>query len=636
MGRIKVLSERAANIISAGMVIDRPASVVRELVENSIDAEATQITVEMRYGGCTYIRVTDNGCGILPEDVPLAFAHHATSKIKEAKDLYELETLGFRGEALAAISSVAHVMMVTRPRERGMGYSYVVSNGKVKEQGEAGGPEGTTVIVRGLFAETLTQMKFIKKDTLEAAAVQEVIQREALAHPEVAFRLLKDDGKLVMATPGDGDLRNAIYAVLGDEVGQSLVGMMGGTSQMTVQGYISRPTQCQPSRSKQFFFVNGRWVRSKLLSAAVEDAYQNAKMVGRFPAAVVRLTMPAFNFDVNSDPAKAEIRFGQENPVRDMVYLAALEGLGFPVRRAPAPIPQELPDPFADLYLPFPLQGEWSARMADGDAPLPDEEDRFPAGEGEAPTDVPLGAAPPVTSSLDVPPAWTSQEAAADPWTPPERTPDALWDVPPAEPTVEENQETLLPQPKEPPWRVVGEVMRTYIIVEQGDKVFFIDKHAAHERMGFDVLRSEGHRPMAQELIEPLVVKPGPQEAATLVEHAVDLEEFGFAVEPFGADALVVRQVPDYLTPETAPEALSVLAESYMTTGVADPDAQRDELLHSMACKAAMKGGQRSQPEELQRVAEAVMSGQVTQCPHGRPVSIQITQYQLERDFHRK
>ncbi len=672
-GRIKVLDEKVSDLIAAGVVIDRPASVVRELVENAIDAGATQITVEIRHGGCTYIRVTDDGCGILPEDVPLAFTRHATSKIGSVQDLEQVSTLGFRGEALAAISSVAHVMMVTKVREQPVGWSYVRSYGKEVEQGEAGGPDGTTIIVRGLFAETLTQMKFLQKDTVEGAAVQETVQREALAHPEVAFRLMKDNGKPVIATPGDGDLRNTVYAVLGNEVGQSLVGMMGGDSRVSVRGYISKPTMCQPSRAKQFFFVNGRWVRSKLASAALEEAYQNAKMVGRFPAGVVCITLPAVNVDVNCDPAKAEVRFANDKRVHDAIYLAAMDALGMPIQRTPAPVPPDLPDPFTDMYFPLPFQDQrdfaaenlarhpdkwWLPMEEQVDLSKFPTEEEFEKREAERKKEgAPLGAAfAPAVSAPD--PAFpepdgngipVGEEPARlsftvgeeDPWAAPDlgdvpSLESAPWDVPPAEPTAAENQETLLPQEPEQPWRVVGEVMHTYIIVEQGDKVFFIDKHAAHERMGFDVLRGQGHRPMAQELIEPLVVKPGPQEAAILQEHAKDLEEFGFSVEPFGEDALVVRQVPDYLTRSTAPEMLTALAESYATTGAADPDAQRDELLHSMACKAAMKGGQKSQPEELQRVAEAVMSGQVTQCPHGRPVSIQITQYQLERDFHRK
>ncbi len=642
MAKIQVLPKQLADMIAAGEVVERPASVVKELVENAIDAGASELTVEIRHGGATYIRVTDNGCGIPQEEVPTAFLRHATSKLRTASDLDRIGTLGFRGEALAAISAVSHVQILTKPRDQEMGFSYSIENSEPVESGPAGCPDGTTVVVRDVFFSVPARYKYLKTDAAEGAAIGAILEREALSHPEVSFRFVRD-GKRVFSTAGDGKLLNVIEAVLPGESAQMLE-VKGGDDAVEVTGYVGRPTRCKGSRSGQFTFVNGRWIKSKLLTAAIEQAYQNQHMIGRFPIAVLHIRMGLDKVDVNAHPTKTEVRFVEEKALFGRVYHAVESALAgatdrpqlhtAPVQTAPAAPVQAAP-----ARTPVQTPSPAPAKSA------PREETvtfRSPA----APVQTPPRPRPAVwpkeewrhTPASDVPPM-PREESVQLKMPQPTFAPTARYEpVQPESPSEPVGADLRVRPPQdetETPWRVVGEAMKTYIIVEQGDKLLFIDKHAAHERMGFDRLKALDYRPMMQELLKPLAWRPAPEDREVLLAHARDLEEFGFQLEDFGGGTVAVRAAPDFLSYDEIAPTLEELARQYALTGGADPAAQRDGLLHTMACKAAVKGGQTNQAQELLVIAQAVMDGRVTHCPHGRPVATELTRKQLEKQFGR-
>ena len=667
MPDIHILDPHVADLIAAGEVVERPASVVKELVENAIDAGAGAVTVEIAHGGMSLIRVTDDGCGIPRGQLATAFLRHATSKLRSARDLEAIGTLGFRGEALAAIAAVARVEVLTRTAQEELGSALALEGGVPGPVEEAGCPAGTTMVVRDLFFNTPARLKFMKKDSAEGAAVFSVVQKQALAHPEVSVKFIRD-GKQELLTPGDGQLRSALYAVLGRELALGMIPVKGtGEEDITVSGFVSLPVCCRGSRGYQFFFVNGRPVKSPLLTAAVEGAYANQRMVGKFPGCVLHLTTRLSAVDVNVHPAKTEVKFGQERRVHAAVYYAVLSALEGDRSRPAAEVARPkghdtvtpnqtvLPHPTAGqaggtLTLSDPLRAGGSARTAALDpavlrreAARAGGEGRLTGGMGEhrpgipptpdaVPSHLPsrrTGAAAPPAGKPAPPPA---REAAPPPRPAPPPVSPAPPEIPPASAAPSPAE---APIPEAAPWRVAGEVLNTYIIVEQGDTVLLIDKHAAHERMNFDRMKAEGYTPMVQALLSPVTFTPPAEEGAVLLEQAPLLEQFGFSVEDFGGGALIVRQAPYDVDPGDIPDTLSQLAQRLLLTGTADPRAARDDLLHTMACKAAIKGGQKNGPQELERVARAVVTGQVKYCPHGRPVAIQLTRGQLEKQFKR-
>ncbi len=656
MALIRQLSPHVADLIAAGEVVERPASVVKELVENSIDAGTDAVTVEIQDGGMSLIRVTDAGSGIPASDVETAFLRHATSKISSEEDLEAIGTLGFRGEALAAIAAVSRIELLTRYRGEPFGVSLSLEGGKVISREEAGCPQGTTMLVRDLFYNTPARRKFVKKDSAEGAAVFAVVQRLALAHPEVSFKFLRD-GKQELLTPGDSQLKSALYSVLGRDAALGFTPAKGSGEGMSVEGFISLPTCCRGTRNSQFFFVNGRYIRSRTMTAALEEAYKNQKMVGKFPGCVLHLTVKKNAVDVNVHPTKQEVKFAGERQVFDTVYYAVLSALEGENTR-----------PKAVLSAPAPQGGErtpgtgriqagglggtrltaaqaaalgelLSTRELSGraavvhDATFRQKGPSRPDWERRTPSAPAAGGAPRTAPLQEEPPQ-------------PVRESSDAWPEEPPEPTIRESappprEEPLCPAPEEPeepreiPWRVVGEVLRTYIIVEQGEKILLIDKHAAHERMNFDALKAQDYHPMVQTLLTPLVFTPPAEEGEALLSQLPLLEEFGFQVEDFGDGALLVRQAPADVAAEEIQATLTQVAGKLLTTGRADPSGARDELLHTMACKAAIKGGQKNAPQELERVAAAVVAGEVKYCPHGRPVAIELTRGQLERQFGR-
>ena len=666
MPMIKQLDPHVADLIAAGEVVERPASVVKELMENAIDAGASAVTVEIARGGMALIRVTDDGCGIPADQAATAFLRHATSKISGERDLEAIGTLGFRGEALAAISAVARVELLTRTQDEALGTALALEAGAAVSQEEAGCPYGTTMTVRDLFYNTPARLKFMKKDAAEGAAVFAVVQHLALSRPELSVKFIRD-GRQELLTPGDGQLKSAVYAVLGRDIALGLLPVKGSGEEMSAEGFASLPTCCRGSRGYQHFFVNGRYVKSRVMTAAVEEAYRNQRMVGKFPGCVIHLTVRPNEVDVNVHPTKTEVKFRREQAVFSTVYFAVLSALDrdhtrpqavLPgVKSADAVTPNQTAMPFSDSgkrtpgagtrFMPAsrfkPMPGPAPGKQPEPEAPsvpapktaslqppapkkerspfrwvepLPDKPEGVPA-ETKTPSGVTQG----VQTGLKKAPSAPAPEAAPVREQKPEPKPAP-------EPATE-------PRPEEEPWVVRGELFRTYVMVEQGDKVLLIDKHAAHERANFDRLKADGYRPMVQELLTPLTLNPAPEERAVLLEQLALLARFGFEIEEFGSNALAVRAAPDYLDTGDIGPALSELARRLRSAGTADPAGARDELLHTLACKAAIKGGWRSGAEELEEAARLVMSGAVKYCPHGRPVAIELTKKQLEKQFRR-
>ena len=639
MPKIQVLDPHVADLIAAGEVVERPASVVKELTENAVDAGAGALTVEIQNGGMTLIRVSDNGCGISPEDCETAFLPHATSKLRTARDLEAIGTLGFRGEALAAISAVSQVDLFTRTADALLGTSLSLEAGQVLSKEEAGCPPGTTLVVKDLFFNTPARLKFMKRDAAEGAAVFAVVQRLALSHPEVSVKFIRD-GKQDLLTPGDGKLLSALYNVLGRDMALGFTPVNGSGEDITVSGFASMPVCCKGTRGYQHFFVNGRQVRSRLLTAALEEAYQNQKMVGKFPGCVLHITTKLNAVDVNVHPAKTEVKFLSEKKMFDAVYYAVLSALTGETRRPglqltpPSPISASAPGKLpVQGHLPLHEQGSALPPLRSADAgrqtssvPAPPPA-VFPPEEIQQRPESPLS--PPAVDNLPSigtrPAQKKPQVSISLPATP--HTLPAV-SLPPQD---GETAEDHAPSP----WRVAGEILQTYILVEQGDTVWLIDKHAAHERINFDRMKADGYRPMAQSLLTPLTISPPPEEGAVLLSSLPLLEEFGFDVGDFGGGTLAVRQIPFDIDPGQAEAALCEIAAALLTAGTADPGAARDCVLHTMACKAAVKGGQKNSPQELLAVAREVMDGRVKYCPHGRPVAVTLTRAALEKQFKR-
>ncbi|WP_297197077.1 DNA mismatch repair endonuclease MutL [uncultured Flavonifractor sp.] len=645
MPHIQQLDSHVADLIAAGEVVERPASVVKELMENAIDAGADKLTVEIQHGGMALIRVTDNGCGIAAGEAETAFLRHATSKLRTEYDLEAIGTLGFRGEALAAISAVSRVELLTRTAEEPLGAALSLEGGVVVSREEAGCPQGTTMVVRDLFFNTPARLKFVKKDSAEGAACFAMAQRLALSHPEVSIKFLRD-GKQDLLTPGDGQLKSALYAVLGRDLALGFTPVQGTGEEISVSGFVSLPTCCRGTRGYQHFFVNGRYVKSRTMMAALEEAYANQKMVGKFPGCVLHLTTKLNAVDVNVHPTKQEVKFGSDKKVFDAVYYAVKSTLEADRSRPaaladrPRPAPRQAVDTVTPNQTAFrTMTAEQFRRTADKPAsPLPLQDVT-----ARSVSPVKPSAAPKAAAIYDGPgapsrPAQTAPPAAAS--VPDRPRPDPKPDsggrqiaapVPPPDTPAP----TVQPEPEELPWRLAGEVLNTYIIVEQGDKVLLIDKHAAHERMNFDRLKAAGYTPMVQTLLTPVVFTPPAEEGAALLAQLPLLARFGFEVEDFGGGALIVRAAPYDVDADQIPDVLLELAGRLLTSGTADPDSARDALLHTMACKAAIKGGQKNGEAELLKVAQAVMTGAVKYCPHGRPVAIELTRQQIEKRFGR-
>ena len=650
MPHIIQLDRHVADLIAAGEVVERPASAVKELVENAVDAGATQITVEVQNGGMTFLRVTDNGCGIAPEDAPTAFLRHATSKIRTKEDLAAIGTLGFRGEALAAISSVSRIDLLTKTAEA-EGVSLHLEGGVVTSQQPAGCPQGTTILVRDLFFNTPARMKFMKSDSAESSAIAAVVQQQALAHPEISFRLIRD-GETQLQTSGDGERLAAIYTVFGRELAKNMLAVNGTWEKFHVTGYITKPTATRGNRALQYFFLNGRFIRSRLLSAALEEAYRNQMMTGRFPACVLELQMPLEAVDVNVHPAKTEVKFLNERAVFDAVHYAALSTLSNASGRVAMQMPKS-PAPDAQPAAP-----QQTARPAERPAARPAVNPNFyqtmQAGEyrrqaGAQPRTVLASQVQyPTRTPKPVEPAMPPVEKAPSPIAPPQPEPV----VAPVKPAAKAELEPAAipkepaPAPAEPEqlaldlpeqtFRLIGEAFDSYLIAEQGESVLFIDKHAAHERILFEKLKAEDHPIVSQELMAPVSAELTREEAATVLENTEILGKCGFEVADFGDGDVLIRQIPCDVDEKDAVSLLQELAADLLAGKTLAPETLRDNLLHTIACKAAIKAGWHTEGAEAAHlVAEILSRTDIKYCPHGRPVCIELTKSQLERQFKR-
>ena len=679
MPKINILDRETAELIAAGEVIERPASVVKELVENSIDAGATAITVEIQHGGVRLIRVTDNGCGIEREDVPKAFLRHATSKVLRPEDLDRIGTLGFRGEALASICAVSECEILTRAAAEEIGTRYTLAGECAGELAEAGCPVGTTVTVKNLFYNVPARMKFLKKDSTEGTAVATLIDRLALSHPEIAFKLIRDR-ETKLATPGSGDLLATVFAVYGNEFGRGLIPVECESGPIRVSGYLARPECCRPSRSMEHFFINRRYVKSVTMMAAVEESYRNHIMVGKFPGCIIELTIDPAQVDVNVHPAKLEVKLSDERSVFDAVVNAcrgalsrmnrtvAVRDVGgkrfseFELYHRPAEgtqtrmtaeqyrqMAENLPEKktFGGVSM---LSSGGSSRYGSS---LPPKGTSY--GMGEQPPAEPrkwepkqetpiktenetaekaiddIAEAPPAAAEKpELAPQEPEREAAAaEPAVPDEHEPEPIEEAP----TVAGEEETT-----EPEYRLIGEVFATYLLAEHGNELLLIDKHAAHERILFNRLKRQHRsgRVERQMLLVPLTVELAREQYDAAMQNPDCFERAGFAVEDFGEGCLRVREVPAVLEDVPAEDLLCELCERFLQRGGMDEEAIYDELYHSVACKAAIKGNIPSMEQEQQELLRLLKEDPtVRNCPHGRPVAVVITRRELERMFGR-
>ncbi len=636
MSKITQLSPHVANLIAAGEVVERPASVMKELLENAVDAGATAITAEIRDGGMTFLRVTDNGCGMAPEDAKTAFLRHATSKLRTAEDLAAINTMGFRGEALAAIASVSRIDMLTKPTGSLSGTGISLEAGVVSEESEAGCPEGTTIIVRDLFFNTPARMKFMKSDVVEGSRVSAAVQMQALAHPEVAFRFLRD-GKEVLSTPGTDSLRDAAYCIYGKDVAK-MAEVDSSWEGYRLTGFVSRPTDSRPSRNLQTFFVNGRPVKSKLMIAALEEAYRNRIMTGKFPACVLQLTLPASAVDVNVHPAKTEVKFLKEKAVFDTIHYGVLGALNKTADRPEVtfkPQPAVTPSPAPQASEKKPVQQQNFFRTM-----TPQEYRAFTGAVNNAPQPTQKAAAataaaveqsrtPIVREPVILPPLLRGTPLTSAGSIKEDVAPSPIFhDV--------QDEQQKLEMPEVQPWRYVGELYRSYLLVEQGEEAFLIDKHAAHERILFDKLKANQEAITSQALLTPIPCRLDAAMCGVLLSNQAILEELGFEIDTLGENTVVLRQIPMDLGEADAPDALEAIASDLLNGRRESKTTVRDEILHTVACKAAIKAGWHTDEAEILALIREVMAREeLKYCPHGRPICITLCKKQLEKQFKR-
>ncbi len=624
MSVINILDPHVADLIAAGEVVERPASVIKELLENAFDAGAQNVTVELRGGGATYIRVTDDGCGMAPEDAGVAFLRHATSKLHDERGLEAIGTMGFRGEALAAISAVSHIELRTRRRGDTEGTRVTLTAGEIDEMGAVGCPEGTTMIVRDLFYNTPARLKFLKSDRSEASACVQTALRCALGRPEVSVRLIRD-GSEEFFSPGDGRQDSCVYALLGRDLASSLLPCRGEDEGLRVSGFVSSPSAGRGNRGAQYFFCNGRFIKSQLLQAALEQAYKNSLLTGRYPACALYLELSFGSVDVNVHPAKTEVKFSQERKVFDLVYHAALSALQGedrlaeqPAASAPAPAPQRPAPAKPDFFRSMSAAQYRAAQPAES----PPAESFFSGNLSLRAPEMPE------QTRLDLSPAPISTRFD-------EKNQAATGFAPAPGPQIVENSVQNVEKSPVPDHKILGEALKTYILVEVGEQLLLIDKHAAHERMNFDRLKAMDREILSQTLLAPVTLRPDAGDCELLEQNGELLNELGFEIEPFGRGAYILRAVPADILPGDAVPAIEEMLEKLRRGKAPDVQSVKDELLHTVACKAAIKAGWDTSRAELERIVQEVLSGRVKYCPHGRPVSAVLSKKDLEKMFKR-
>lgn len=655
MSKIKVLPKEIAELIAAGEVVERPASVIKELMENAIDAGSSSVTVEIKNGGITYIRVTDNGCGISREDIRNAFISHATSKISTRDDLYAIGTLGFRGEALASIAAVSNVEVLTRTPEEETGTRYCISAGEETLVDDAGCPLGTTIVVRDLFFNTPARMKFLKRDVSEANAVAGIVDKIALSNPDVSIRFIRE-GKSALFTSGSGDLKTAAYEIFGKDFADGLIEADYSFESVKISGLVSKPTKSRPNRNMQFFFVNGRLVKSGTASAALSEAYKNSIMVGKFPYCVLNITTAPGLVDVNVHPAKIEVRFANERTVFSAVYYAAKNALEHRDEAPKVTIPRtaqtELFEPVRpkteQMRLPEKQPDFWN-RMSSSEYRSAQQPEKPTYQQPAAREDIITVASPdkkPETADsepstiqhfLDAQRAKKEETAVIEADIRPELSEKAatLPDEKP-EDAARALDTAVDEKPAELPVTVIGEAFKTYIIVQQGESIFLVDKHAAHERMLFNELVKNDSKRSTQMLLTPITVTLSKEEYSSVLDNLDMLMQAGFAVEDFGYSVVIVRECPMEISTDEVADVVAELA-GYLVENRQKLISEKKEWLFSlMACKAAIKGGMYTTEYERELFIKRLFaSPEIRYCPHGRPVMIEITRRELEKNFGR-
>lgn len=643
MGVIKLLDEQVSQLIAAGEVVERPSSVVKELVENAIDAKASKVTIEIRHGGVTMIRVSDNGSGIAPEDVPMMFLRHATSKVRSREDLGCIATLGFRGEAMASIHAVSRIEVLTRQPDCNEGTRYVGEGSQTGQMEPAGCPVGTTVKVCDLFYNTPARMKFLKKDVQEGNAVAAVVERVALSHPEISFQFIRE-GQTRIHTPGDGKLLSAIHAVYGREFTRDLAAVDYTTGQIHVEGYIALPVASRSNRTMQTFFVNGRYVKSGTARAALEEAYKHSIMVGKFPACVLNLSIPFTETDINVHPAKIEVRFTNERPVFDAVYYAVKDALS---REDYTPVPKQTKKPMTVFDLqrqpqveqqqltqtPAPSQPDDCITFRDHDPQTAKWEREHPLILLEEPKFTPTKKGKdsiPQEEKCETP---VQTSAEKEEKRPEQKTPEQSFHTEPkSSNSVEQEREMTEP----PQLRLVGEVLGTYLVVESADSMILIDKHAAHERLIFNRLKQQCLTDDRQLLLEPVVVHLSREDYQGAAGNLALFEQAGFLVEEFGDGDLLVREVPVMLSGAQIREIVEQTAHDLSQHKKDMTPHALDDLLHSVACKSAVRANDKNTVPELWEIVQLLQEDENARyCPHGRPVARSFSRRELEKLFGR-
>lgn len=619
MGKINVLDKSVAEKIAAGEVVERPASVVKELIENSFDAHATSITVGIEKGGTSYIRVTDNGTGILSEDVATAFLRHATSKIKDEKDLEGIATLGFRGEALCSISAVSRTELITRTQSEDIGTFMVVEGGETKEYNQAGCPLGTTITVRNLFFNTPARHKFLKKDATEAGYITDICQRAALSHPEVSFRYIRD-GKDIFFTPGDNVLKNTIRAVFGKDISNAMTEVNGVEGMYKVTGLTGTNKLSRPNRNMQYFFVNGRLIKSALLSVALSEAYKNELMVGKFPVCAINITLPWDMVDVNVHPAKTEVKFVSEEEVYRVVVFAVRNAL---IKK------NDVRNEFRHTEKAYKMDVETPKAVQE--MFKPQVKNVFTPKEPEKPktTFTKVERKPRfVSKAEELPPVKIETlQVKEEPLVIKEEKPQIVKEeIPKAE--VKENKVEI------PHFLVIGQLFATYIILQMDNEMVMIDQHAAHERIKYEKIKNQGC--MKQVVLMPKTVSLTPKEKAVWEENKEFFTRVGFEVDDFGNDSVIIRAMPSDIDYDDGDALLLEVIASLDGKDKGEVSYLRDKAIYTIACKAAIKANKIMSMKEMEQlVKEVFILEGISTCPHGRPIMVKMSKYQIEKMFKR-
>lgn len=635
MARINVLPKEIYQLIAAGEVVERPSSVVKEMIENSLDAGAKNITLEIKNGGSTYIRITDDGCGIERDDVRKVFISHATSKISKKDDLNSIATLGFRGEAMASISAVSKVELLTKAENEEIGTRYEIAGGEELEFDDAGCPNGTTIVVRDIFFNTPARMKFLKKDVTEGNQVAGIVDRMAISHPEISFRFIRD-GKQVLITSGNGDLKSTVYSVLGKEMSDSLMSVDYSFNDMRITGFVSKPTASRKSRAGQYFYINNRIVKSKTAMAALEQAYKNTIMVGRFPACVLNIELNPAQVDVNVHPAKTEVRFANEKPIFDLVYYAVktaiendrtvkeVEFKENPIYRQESKNVYQNNDnksfqekfdffkkkdepPSQQVIKTKPRENFWQV-----EAPKPE----YKIARDEKPkarVDINIEYEEPEEISTA-----KSEDA------PKER------DIEKVVITDEKDNENIIPN-----FKLIGEAFKTYLIVEIENELYFIDKHAAHERMNFERFKAQA-TVETQMLLAPVVVNLTKDEFIAISENIELIKKCGFELEEFGESQIIVRAIPSLVDGDSVKDLMLEIVQKLLEHKTDILPDKIDWIYHSASCRGAVKAGDYTSRQEQEMFVKKLLSmPNIRFCPHGRPVFIKMSKYDIEKQFGR-